>query len=547
MIAFGSTLELAPLHAAPRDRAARAKIAEALELYSKGKADDAESLLRKIVAACEDRCSPRVLAEAWMLVGIVRGGGHDDLGGARSAFRTSLALDPSVALDTDIATEETRRAWKEVASSDSSLKHQSQPNPQPAEPPPEPENSLECDLDVREVETRRRIPISCSTPERADRLELRYRPPSAGWKRLRLVRRRNTFVGEIPCSATFASGTLLMYAAARREGEIVDRWASKEQPIDVALVERSSEPPPALPGHEPPARCAEPPIICPPDFPGCPCEDDTSCGTTFVCRQGRCVDARRCARDDDCAGGSCESGTCQRNRTRRFFIGLGVAQDFALVSGSELCARSDGDARFACFDASGTPYSSDTEPGFGGSVHDGFLLSTTRVLGSFDIMLGRKFALGGRLGFAFRGAGSNADFFAPHLEARASYWPLSSPAVARGLLPFAFVTGGVAQVDARIPVVIRDCALGRLSDPPETRYSPTSTEYRECKSGTTVEPHRTRHLDAELELGRSFAGLGAGIVYSFGRVALRADTAALILFPSSGLALEPSFGVLWGF
>src|SRR5262245_26068312 len=85
-IAFGSTLELAPLYAAPRDRAARAKIAEALELYVERHPDRAESLLRAIVAACEDRCSPRVLAEAWMLVGIVRGGGHDDLAGARSAF-----------------------------------------------------------------------------------------------------------------------------------------------------------------------------------------------------------------------------------------------------------------------------------------------------------------------------------------------------------------------------------------------------------------------------------------------------------------------------
>ena len=42
-------------------------------LYLATEFDKAEALLKGVLEACEDRCSPQVKAKAWMYVGIVRG------------------------------------------------------------------------------------------------------------------------------------------------------------------------------------------------------------------------------------------------------------------------------------------------------------------------------------------------------------------------------------------------------------------------------------------------------------------------------------------
>src|SRR6185295_14288488 len=98
--------------AAPRDAAANQKIDEAINThYLATEFDKAEALLKGVLEACEDRCSPNVKARAWMYVGIVRGSGRQDIAGAQDAFQQGLALDPTVKLDDALATPAVRSAF----------------------------------------------------------------------------------------------------------------------------------------------------------------------------------------------------------------------------------------------------------------------------------------------------------------------------------------------------------------------------------------------------------------------------------------------------
>lgn len=83
-----------PAVAAPRDRAAQGKIAEAMRVhFAQGEFARAEALLLGTHQACEDRCSPGVLATIWLYVGSVRGAGDGAPATVREAFDKALALD----------------------------------------------------------------------------------------------------------------------------------------------------------------------------------------------------------------------------------------------------------------------------------------------------------------------------------------------------------------------------------------------------------------------------------------------------------------------
>ncbi|HEX3871398.1 MAG TPA: hypothetical protein VHV77_13225, partial [Pirellulales bacterium] len=59
-----------------RDNAASKKIDEAInEHYLATDFDKAEGVLTGTINACGEKCSPGVIAKAWMYVGIVRGSG----------------------------------------------------------------------------------------------------------------------------------------------------------------------------------------------------------------------------------------------------------------------------------------------------------------------------------------------------------------------------------------------------------------------------------------------------------------------------------------
>src|SRR5688572_10473486 len=159
-------------HAAPRDNAANKKIDEAVnQHYLSTNFEKAEAVLTGTIKACEDKCSGQVLGRAWMYVGIVRGSGKGNQKGAREAFAAALAADPGVKLDDALATPDTKKSFEEAGGGGGGAAPpppEGEPPPSKKKPPPEGgeidvPGDMECSLEVLEVETRRPIPVSCST------------------------------------------------------------------------------------------------------------------------------------------------------------------------------------------------------------------------------------------------------------------------------------------------------------------------------------------------------------------------------------------------
>jgi hypothetical protein len=154
-----------------RDNAANKKIDEAVnEHYLATDFDKAEGVLTGTVQACGDKCSPQVIARAWMYVGIVRGSGKNDQAGAREAFQKAIATDPQVKLDTAVATPETQQTFETSGGAGGAA---APPEAAPAEKAPaaggggeeDGPGGMKCTPDAMEVETRRAIPVECVTDE----------------------------------------------------------------------------------------------------------------------------------------------------------------------------------------------------------------------------------------------------------------------------------------------------------------------------------------------------------------------------------------------
>jgi hypothetical protein len=196
-----------------RDAAANRKVDEAINMhYLATDFDKAEGVLMGTVKACEDKCSPQTLARAWMYIGIVRGSGKSNIGGAKEAFQSAVALDASVKLDVALATAETQAAFNETAGGGGGAAEAPAPplagggDEEPGETPDG--EGLNCTPTTAEVETRRRIPVQCTSDEDATSVELRYKGfGSESWKTVRLNKKGDSFRGEVPCDATQTTGT----------------------------------------------------------------------------------------------------------------------------------------------------------------------------------------------------------------------------------------------------------------------------------------------------------------------------------------------------
>jgi hypothetical protein len=578
-----------------RDAAANRKIDEAVNThYLATDFDKAEGVLLGTVKACEDKCSPQTLARAWMYIGIVRGSGKSNLGGAKEAFQSATALDPSVKLDVALATAETQAAFNEASGGGGGTEPE-----QPVAPPSgggdadEGEETpggegLDCTPTTAEIETRRRIPVQCTAEEDATSMELRYKPfGSDTWKTVRMQKKGDSFRGEVPCGATATAGTFRLYVRAKNAGgDDVGHWGSKSKPIEFALVEQSAAEPPSFDDAEPPARCAAK-EECPPDFPGCEsdkkggkvdwggsCDSEDECRAGLMCMAGTCESPPSCDLDADCPNGKCVGGKCEfedsasmaSGRFRRNWFGLHVAQDIALVSGTDVCSQEGQDSQnFTCYYAGRTdqPYVDDPYPGV--NIGSGTAIGTTRILVSYDRAFTRNVLLGLRVGYALRGgpnsgrdvtySGTEVDqvldegekFLPFHAELRLTYVFRKNGVSSRGLRPYIHAGGGIAEVDAKVLVPIKDC--GFISDP---------IVRADCVNGARTEAELDAYaaasggsLDTDLDgwkkLGRQFVTIGGGVSYGLGdSLALQLNLNLMYLFPSSGLAIEPSLGLAYG-
>jgi hypothetical protein len=521
------------LHAMPalaqftRDPAATAKIDEAIKThYLAGDFLKAEAVLTGTIKACEKRCSPQLLAKAWMYVGVVRGA-RSDQPGAKEAFLNALAIEPSVQLDVAVATVETQATFTMAGGAEA------EPRTTPSAEAPAAESAAQtppsagpvlprskgvvqgdgvvCTPAVKEAETRRPIPVECTPDEETTRAELRYKAfGSPTWQTLPMARKGKAFRAQIPCDATQNIGALKFYVQGEdAEGVTVVNWGSKKQPVEIALVEQSTLEPPSYDDSDAPARCPAR-ELCPPDFPGC---------------------------SDEKSGA--KTASAAPPSYRKWWFGLHVAHDVAFASSDNACMSESEDENLVCYrtDSRKAPYDTTFfETKRGGAISFGAISATTRVLVSADYAFTAQLTAGLRLGYALGGgppAGRSVQYdsdetvsavvdpglkFLPlHLEARFAYWFGDDALAKTGLRPYVHGGGGLAQVDAKIVAYVED------------------------KNGVGK-------VDAWKKLGRAFITLGGGVVYAFTpTLGAQVNLNGMYLISASGLVLEPSLGALMGF
>jgi hypothetical protein len=504
-----------------RDTAAKKKIDEAInKYYVETDFEKAEGVLLGTINACGDKCSPQVHASAWMYVGIVRGSGKNNQAGAKEAFQKAVAADPNIKLDMVLATPETQATFAAVAGGGAAAAPVEAPPAAAAAGEEGGAGALACSPEVRDVETRRAIPIQCQSDEEVTSMEVKYKPfGSDTWKTLPMAKKGAAFRATIPCDGTGIAGTLRVYVRAKDpQGEQVDSWGSKQAPIEFNLAEGVEAEPPAFEGEAPPARCADK-GECPPDFPGCEskssdgcegrgqkdwgaaCDNSVDCKCGLLCTDGTCETAPSCETNADCSTGICKGGKCDieggddggfgpREPYKKNWFGIHFGQDLAFVGGNNVCDATLGqaDANYACF-YEGT----DNQPFFRtpfpyrDGIKNGMVLATSRIMLSYERAFTSRITLGGRLGYAFGGgppAGQTSDVPA---QAPMNGFPEDRPyqvpfkATANGGTPFlpvhfevrgAFwflpltnklfraygaLGGGMAQVDAKVSIPELDC------------------------------------------------------------------------------------------
>jgi len=326
-------------------------------------------------------------------------------------------------------------------------------------------------------------------------------------------------------------------------GVELDALLATEETLATWERARASRPkaksaPPEPPEPTEPSEPSEPPAAsssereeCPPGLPACvaegdrcedsvECKDGLSCSKLAGARFKTCNEALRCDDDAECGSGPCDRGVCEQPNSSGSpsgpvnWVGLHGAYDFAWLPETHgVCSvESDAAGDYACF-VGDQPYTRDSSStGSSATIYGGFAPATARVLLSLDRAFGVHWLAGLRAGFAF--GRSNREFLPIHAELRGRYLFGES-----WLQPFASLGLGIAQVDTRMPVTVRDSAGDT---------EPTAAE-------------------AHAAFGRFFGSGGAGVLIApSDNVRLDLSLSVAALFPAFGVALEPSAGVAVG-
>lgn len=548
----------APAWAGSNDVAARRAITAAMDEYAKSEdADATEGALLDAIALCGKDCGARVLAQAWMYIGLVKGGGQKDWDTAREAFAVALGFDPQLTLDPSFFNPTAQALFD-------GIKQQPKGDPSKVVAGFEPGTQMGCLPLVQEVEAFRPLPISCSTTvQGVVGVVLRYREYGAKkWTRVDLTKVGEEWRGQIPCSELSRPGTWGMYVEAKDERDnSLERIGSRDKPLVFQVVEESSEPPPSLPGEPPPDKCVQT-AYCPEEMIGTPacdalkggaaasvntaCETSSDCDLGMSCSDGLCKAPEVCVDDSSCDSESmCKAGLCvERPRPSKLdWFGLHFGADFSSFPGAEDACQAE-DSDFACFDGSeayaGTPY-----PGSGGTVPGGLHSGTMRVMFSYDRFLLENVSLGARFGFAFSGAPDG--FFPLHFEARGTYY-FGNVTQGRSLfVPYFAVGFGLAQVDSKVPVQMVDCLPDAVD---ACLATPAVNDQLISPDGGAA---RLRTLDAYKSLGTVFATISPGMMVALGKqLSLVANVGVLLMTDeqrstSLVINLQPSLGLGLGF
>jgi hypothetical protein len=516
--------------------------------------DKAQKKLNDALKKCgKDACSPEVVGKLHVALGTVLGAGLSKLDAAKDAFVKALQADPKATLNETFATDDLRKAFAdakaaagggEVASGDTEEEATEEEAPAaggkaaggdfPHTPTPE-----------QTVNTP--VPVYIEFPEDVDvaSATLRYKPFGAKkWSSLEMTKMGEGYGIEIPCDAVTTTGDIKYYIIAKdASANPVGTAGTLKAPHKVPIKNEIEGAAPSLPGKKAPSQCAAK-EDCPPGLPGCPdakaggprgdkgwgasCESTQECQSGFQCLNGSCEEG---------AGGEDEPSGASSGK-RKNLIALSGGLDMLIIKGGEnVCSGGDD---YACFyqndsgSRSGQFYGNPAK-GQGNSISGGFGIGGGRVLVSYDRLLLEKLNLGVglRAGFAFGGSPSSdkgppqkhdgytqAKSFMPiHVEGRATYYLGGNTLEQKKVKPFVFVGGGLAQVNASVPVAVCDDADG--DDQCDDEFN----------------------LNAYQITGLNFAGLGGGATYGLtDKFGIVAEVKVMFMVPTFGVVIAPSVG-----
>lgn len=550
--------------AGPNDAAAKRALTEAMDEYAKSKdADKADAQLLEVIAVCGSDCKPALLAQAWMYIGLVKGGGAKDWDTAREAFSVALGFDDKVQLDPRFFSPTAQALF------DGIKRQEAEGDPAKTEPRFEAGTQMGCWPLVQEVETFRPIPISCSTRvQGVDGVVLRYRQyGDESWIRVDLKLEGDAWLGQIPCTALGRPGTWGMYVEAKDQRDnTLERIGSRDRPLVFKVVEKSELPPPSLPGEPAPDKCVET-AYCPEEMIGTPacdalkggpaepqkattCEETSDCDFGMTCQEGNCKAPKVCTKDSDCGDDICQAGLCtERERPGKMdWFGVHFGADLTLLSGVTDACRGEAEG-YACFDGSepydGTPYTDN-----GGTVVGGPHLGTLRAMLSYERFLLGNVSLGVRFGFAFSGAPE--DFFPLHFEGRGTYYFGDVTKGKATFTPYVAVGVGVAQVDSRAEVEMVDCKPGfeqMCLGAPAVNEGLIDRDGDGPDDGSAV----LRTLDAYKRLGTVFGTLSPGVMVALSKELSAVGNLGVLLMTEQGSSssllvnFQPTLGLVLGF
>lgn len=554
LLAAGVVVPVA--QAAPKDAEAQKLDKQAMdEDYLNVQFDKAEEKLRKALNVCgASGCDNKVKARVYMHLGIILVNAKKQAD-ATTAFAEGLKLDPSAAPEADFSSDEVKKAFEAARGSSAPPPATSTPPVASTDPPPANTSEVPNDLKhdpITEGQVGHPVPIYVGAQEGVARFLLFYKAPGADFVKLELKKVGKGFGIEIPCKDVKIAGKVKYYVQALdAQGDVLGSAGSKKQPIEFDLKQKAGELP-AFPGKDPPEKCKSG-GDCPPGMNEEGCEGGLSYGS-------KCTGPGQCSKTD---GLACVEGTCQpgkeegsgdddtgggEGRPKLNLIWGMVSLDDAIVSGSDICSTQNSiDGTYVCFrqdkkDAAGNNRlyraSSDARAEKGSVSGPPFAVGTIRVLLGYDRAIPIKAAvtpaIGVRLGYAFNGGPTvpnpkdgDKEFMPFHAELRGSVFFGKNVLSKLGVRPYAFLSGGIAQVDAKIASVpvSDDCA-----------------QYGEPCPIVNGKIPRIK-VDAYRKMGTGFAALGGGMLYAVTKnSSIVVELKGSAFFGSPGFAISPSLG-----
>ena len=555
VLALGALSHVAS--AAPKDAAARKIDQDAMNNdFLMADFPKAEENLKKAVDACgASGCSPNVKAQILVHLGIVQVN-QGNTSAAEQSFTQAIQLDGAVRPEKDFTTPDIEKVF-EAAKSSAGSSGGSGGGDTATPPGPGPEDGGEVQHDkVVEQMVNTPVPIWVTVPEGMPigKVLVRYKPFGGAWKKLNLQKKRGGWGGNIPCNDVTTTGDLKYYISVLdNAGDPITSLGSLNKPYVTKVKNQLDGDPPALPHEPPPARCAAP-EDCPPGLPGCPaagargdkgwgasCEQTKECQAGLICKNGSCEEGEEEGATDGPAGPH-----------KKNWVSLTLSPDLAFVSGNDVCGRdSQANKGYACFikdsqfGAAGQQYHGDpVASGNGNAIGGGLALSTVRAMLGYDRTFGSNIQLGARAGWAFNG-GPQPDkgnaFFPFHLEARVSYWFGKDPFSRVGIRPYGFLGGGMAQVDTKVDVSVRENTCDNTADP-------NGCAVRDPQGNVVQVNPQMQTVEAWRKSGQSFVGVGGGVMYAITpNLGIVGDVKVSYMFPTSGIVLSPELTGVMGF